>query len=75
MTNLDSQVKGKSGLSKADLKNIYPGFLEQAKYKGSYYAMPFSASVRVMFYNKSILKQYNLAVPKTWMTSQRWQRR
>ena len=66
VTNMDSQVKGKNGLSKADLKNIYPGFLEQAKYKGSYYAMPFSASVRVMFYNKSILDQYGLSVPKTW---------
>lgn len=66
VANMDSQVKGKDGLSKADLKNIYPGFLEQAKYKGSYYAMPFSASVRVMFYNKSILDQYGLSVPKTW---------
>ena len=63
VANMDSQVKGKDGLSKADLKNIYPGFLEQAKYKGSYYAMPFSASVRVMFYNKSILDQYGLSVP------------
>jgi multiple sugar transport system substrate-binding protein len=66
VANMDSQVNSKSGLSKSALKNIYPGFLEQAKYKGSYYAMPFSASVRVMFYNKQILDQYGLSVPKTW---------
>lgn len=64
--NLDKQVKGKDGWSKKDLKNIYPGFLEQTKYDGHYYAMPFSASVRVMLYNKTILDKYNLEVPKTW---------
>lgn len=64
--NLDQQVKGKQGWSKKDLKNIYPGFLAQTKYKGHYYAMPFSASVRIMLYNKTLLDQYNLSVPKTW---------
>jgi len=66
VTNLDDQIKGKDGLKKAALNNIYPGFLQTAKYKGSYYSMPFSASVRVMFYNQDILDKYNLQVPKTW---------
>ncbi|MDR3240802.1 MAG: ABC transporter substrate-binding protein [Lactobacillaceae bacterium] len=64
--NLDSEVASKAGWSKKDLKNIYPGYLAQTKYDGHYYAMPFSASVRVMFYNKTILDKYNLQVPKTW---------
>ncbi|MDR3190274.1 MAG: ABC transporter substrate-binding protein [Lactobacillaceae bacterium] len=71
VANLDSQVKGKNGLSKKALANIYPGFLQQAKYQGSYYSMPFSASVRVMFYNKDILTKYNLQVPKTWADIQK----
>lgn len=64
--DVDSQIKSKQGLSKKELNNIYPGFLEQSKYQGHYYSMPFSSSLRVMAYNKDILDKYNLSVPKTW---------
>lgn len=66
VTSIQSQVTGKNGLSKKQLNNIYSGFLQQSKYKGEYYSTPFSASVREMFYNKTLLKKYNLSVPKTW---------
>ncbi|MGO3590322.1 ABC transporter substrate-binding protein [Leuconostoc falkenbergense] len=66
VTSLQSQVDGKNGLSKKQLNNIYSGFLQQSKYKGEFYSTPFSASVREMFYNKTLLKKYNLSVPKTW---------
>ncbi|MBS1008260.1 ABC transporter substrate-binding protein [Leuconostoc suionicum] len=66
VTSIQAQVTGKNGLSKKQLNNIYSGFLQQSKYKGEYYSTPFSASVREMFYNKTLLKKYNLSVPKTW---------
>ena len=65
VTSLQSQVDGKNVLSKKQLNNIYSGFLQQSKYKGEFYSTPFSASVREMFYNKTLLKKYNLSVPKT----------
>ncbi|MDR0898806.1 MAG: ABC transporter substrate-binding protein [Lactobacillaceae bacterium] len=64
--DLDAQLNGKDGLSKKQQANIYPGFLDSSKYKGKFYSMPFSVSVRVMFYNKTLLKQYGVDVPKTW---------
>ena len=66
VTSLQPQVDGKNGLSKKQLNNIYPGFLQQSKYKGEFYSAPFSASVREMFYNKTLLKKCSLSVPKTW---------
>lgn len=66
VSSLQSQADGKNGLSKKQLNNIYPGFLQQSKYKGDFYSTPFSASVREMFYNKTLLKKYSLSVPKTW---------
>ena len=55
VTSLQPQVDGKNGLSKKQLNNIYPGFLQQSKYKGEFYSAPFSASVREMFYNKTLV--------------------
>lgn len=66
VSSLQPQVDGKNGLSKKQLNNIYSGFLQQSKYKGDFYSTPFSASVREMFYNKTLLKKYSLSVPKTW---------
>lgn len=59
-------LKGDNKLSSADLKDIYPSFLSSSKYQGKYYSIPFSKSVRVMYYNQDILDKYNLKKPTTW---------
>ncbi|MFD1466377.1 extracellular solute-binding protein [Lapidilactobacillus mulanensis] len=59
-------LKGSNKLSSADLKDIYPSFLSSSKYQGKYYSIPFSKSVRVLYYNQDILDKYNLKKPTTW---------
>lgn len=59
-------LKGDNKLSSADLKDIYPSFLSSSKYQGKYYSIPFSKSVRVLYYNQDILDKYNLKKPATW---------
>lgn len=64
---LDSyMLKGSNKLSSSDLKDIYPSFLSSSKYQGKYYSVPFSKSVRVMYYNQDILDKYNLKKPTSW---------
>lgn len=53
-------------IGKQDLKDIYPVFLESSQYQGKYYAMPFSKSTRVLFYNTKLLRQNHISIPKTW---------
>jgi multiple sugar transport system substrate-binding protein len=53
-------------IKKSDLSDIYPAFLSSSKYQGKYYSMPFSKSVRIMYYNPTLLKKYNLSVPTSW---------
>ncbi|WP_367371123.1 ABC transporter substrate-binding protein [Pediococcus parvulus] len=60
VTSFDSYIK------KSDLSDLYPAFVQSSKYQGKYYSMPFSKSVRVLVYNKDLLKKYGLSVPKTW---------
>jgi ABC-type glycerol-3-phosphate transport system substrate-binding protein len=53
----------------ADLKDIYPVFLECNTIDGKLVSFPFNKSVRVMYYNKDILFQNDLdpnKPPKTW---------
>lgn len=59
-------IDGKNALTKKDFKDIYPSFLKTSKYQGKYYSIPFSKSVRIMYYNKDILKKYNLKQPESW---------
>ncbi|KRM88936.1 ABC transporter substrate-binding protein [Liquorilactobacillus vini] len=53
-------------MSKKSVNDIYTSFREGSKVDGSYYSIPLSKSVRVLYYNKDILKKYGLSVPKTW---------
>ncbi|HAT53928.1 MAG TPA: ABC transporter substrate-binding protein [Lactobacillus sp.] len=59
-------VNGKQGLSKKDLNDLYATFTKNMKYKNAYYTTPLNKSPRLLFYNKDLLKKYNLSVPKTW---------
>ncbi|ARY90487.1 MULTISPECIES: ABC transporter substrate-binding protein [Lacticaseibacillus] len=63
----DSEMlNGSDKLSSSQLKDIYPSFLAAGKYKGKYYGLPFSVSTSVLFYNKRLMSQYNISMPKTW---------
>lgn len=63
---LDDILTGEDGFTQAELDDIYPGFTESVKYQGKTMAMPFAKSVRVMFVNDDILKEYGVDAPKTW---------
>lgn len=63
----DSEMlNGSNKLSNRQLKDIYPSFLAAGKYDGKYYGLPFSVSTSVLFYNKKLMSQYNISMPKTW---------
>ncbi|QLE63251.1 ABC-type sugar transport system periplasmic component [Furfurilactobacillus rossiae] len=59
-------VNGKQGLTKKDFADLYPTFTKNMTYKKNYYTIPLNKSPRLLFYNKTLLKKYHLAVPKTW---------
>lgn len=48
------------------IDDIYEGFWGSTIYEGERYAMPFSKSTRVMYYNQDMLDEYNTEVPETW---------
>lgn len=55
-----------TGWSQQELEDIYPVFLDENRWDGNYYSLPFNKSVQVLFYNKTLLDQYHVAVPTTW---------
>lgn len=50
----------------ADTSKINKSALAAAQYNGKTYGVPFAVQTMSMFYNKDILKQNNIPVPKTW---------
>lgn len=54
------------GLEQETLDDIYEGFLDSSLYQGERFALPFSKSVRVMFYNQDLLDEHDAEVPKSW---------
>lgn len=63
---LDDLLISDSGFTQDELDDIYPGFMDSSIYEGMTYAMPFSKSTRIMFYNQDILDEYDVEVPATW---------
>lgn len=49
-----------------DIDDVYEGFWGSTQYNGERYAMPFSKSTRVMYYNQDLLDEYGVEVPETW---------
>lgn len=49
-----------------DIDDVYEGFWGSTQYNGERYAMPFSKSTRVMYYNQDLLDEYRVEVPETW---------
>ncbi|RRG10643.1 MAG: ABC transporter substrate-binding protein [Lactobacillus sp.] len=76
-TNVPDYVKGgfitsfDPYISSADLSDIYPAFRQSIKYQGKSYAMPFSKSAQILYYNQDLLKKLNLSVPTTWEEMQK----
>jgi multiple sugar transport system substrate-binding protein len=60
-------VKPITGLSAADIKDIFSGALGAGMYKGKLYGMPWLNDCKYLFYNKKMLKEAGFsAPPKTW---------
>lgn len=51
---------------KVDLSNFSEGVLNNIRYKGKTYGVPFAVQVVGIFYNKRIYEKYGLKEPKTW---------
>ena len=54
------------GFTQEQLDDVYPGFLSSSVYNEEMYAVPFSKSTRVMYYNQDLLDEYGVEVPETW---------
>lgn len=71
-TNVPNYVRGgfvtpiDPYLAKQTVGKIAPNFKAATQYQGRTYALPFSKSIRVLYYNRDLLKQNNIQIPKTW---------
>jgi len=59
-------INGSDKLTSADLKDIYPAFLNSSKYEGKYYSIPMSKSTRIMYYNKTLMDKLGVKMPTSW---------
>ncbi|WP_056992195.1 ABC transporter substrate-binding protein [Lacticaseibacillus saniviri] len=59
-------LNGTNKLSSTELNAIYPNFLAAGRYDDRYYALPFSVSTVILFYNQKLMTKYHIAMPKTW---------
>jgi len=48
------------------LKDFFPAFLENSRYNGKLWSIPFQRSAVVLYYNRDLLAQNNIAVPDSW---------
>lgn len=64
---LTSFIHGKNGLTQQQISDIWPGMYQEAKLSdGKVWMWPFNQSVWVMYYNKQLVQQLHLTIPKTW---------
>lgn len=63
---LSDTLVSDSGFTQEAIDDIYEGFLSSSTYNEELYAMPFSKSTRVMYFNQDILDEYGVEVPTTW---------
>lgn len=66
LSPLDDILISEDGFSQEQLDDMYDGFLHSSVYDDVTYAMPFSKSTRVMYYNQDLLDEYDSDVPTTW---------
>lgn len=55
-----------NGFPEETLTDIYEGFQGSSEFAGERYAMPFSKSTRLAFFNQGILDEYGVEVPTSW---------
>ena len=53
------------GLSPSELADFVPAFIQANTWDGTLYSLPFNKSVQVLYYNKELLDQAGVAVPRT----------
>ncbi|MFC4048842.1 extracellular solute-binding protein [Actinomadura syzygii] len=59
--------KASEVLSPTTLSDFTPTFVEQAKYNGEQYGLPFISSARLLFYNKDLFEKAGIkSPPATW---------
>ena len=63
---LDDILISENGFTQEQLDDVYDGFLSSSVYNEQMYAVPFSKSTRVMYYNQDLLDEYGVEVPETW---------
>ncbi|EXJ24097.1 Glycerol-3-phosphate ABC transporter, periplasmic glycerol-3-phosphate-binding protein [Alkalibacterium sp. AK22] len=66
LVELSTDFLTSNGMSEDTLDDIFDGFLMTSVYNGEKYAMPFSKSTRLMYYNQGILDEYGFDVPQSW---------
>lgn len=66
LLSLDDILVSETGFTQEQLDDVYPGFLSSSVYNEEMYAIPFSKSTRVMYYNQDLLDEYSVEVPETW---------
>jgi len=62
-------IDGPDGLSEADMADIFPQVLQNAKWQGKLYALPMEATSLALFYNKDMFRRAGLdpeRPPRTW---------
>lgn len=63
---LDEALTTADGFTEEQLDDIYPGFMQSSVFDNETYALPFSKSARVMYYNQDLLDEYDVDVPTSW---------
>lgn len=63
---LSDEFLTENGFEQGTLDDIYEGFKETSVFEEERYAMPFSKSTRLMFFNQDILDEYEVETPSTW---------
>lgn len=66
LMSLDEILLNEDGFTQEQLDDVYDGFLQSSVYDEQMYAIPFSKSTRVMYYNQDLLEEYDVEVPTTW---------
>ncbi len=52
----------------AYLSDFYPTFMENSRYNGKIWSIPFQRSLVVMYYNKDLFKKEGLSAPNSWQS-------
>ena len=67
LADLTSYINAADGLSKDDLKDIFPVMLNSARLNGTYYMFPLNKSTSVLYYNQDMFAAKGISgPPATW---------